>query len=176
MNTTKSIASSLKTGRKVKRGKRFITIPDSKEVRERKKPTVELIKSVNCIITDECFTGSELVITLDGLKTICEIHRLIKSGKSLKALSFNTEKNCTEYKNITNVFRKKNDSDLLEVKFSKKKTICTEDHLFLTPDGWKPAISLSKHASTKFCVPYTFVFTASNGLYSATGTCFNAAA
>ena len=35
---------------------------------------------------------------------------------------------------------------------------------------------LYKHASITFCAPIIFVFTASNGLYSATGTCFNAAA
>ena len=34
----------------------------------------------------------------------------------------------------------------------------------------------SKQASMTFCAPDTFVFTNSNGLYSATGTCFSAAA
>ena len=33
-----------------------------------------------------------------------------------------------------------------------------------------------RHASIKFWAPKTFVLIASNGLYSAVGTCFNAAA
>ena len=77
-------------------------------------------------------------------------------------------------------------SDLPTILFADTKSL--SEHNFVAPYKLIGAQALSVDKATifftllfiedkiKFCAPIIFVLTASNGLYSAAGTCFNAAA
>lgn len=96
------------------------------------------------IYLDECFPRCQKVITEDGTETIGNLYDYFKSGKEVPLVqSFNEETKTFEYKRIINVWEK-NNNNLLELSFGNFKTKCTENHLFLTENGWIKAKELTE--------------------------------
>jgi hypothetical protein len=88
------------------------------------------------IYLDECFPYDQLVETENGQLAIGEIYKNFKQNKKVPMIqSYNERLKSFEYKNITNVWEKKNNK-LLELQFQNLTTVCTENHLFLTLRGY----------------------------------------
>jgi len=102
-----------------------------------------LFNDIGLTVTDECFPYDTRIITYDGninighlyyMKTRCEKLPMVKT--------FNEITKQFEYKKIINVFRKQNDT-LVEIHCSKMKIKSTENHKYLTYNGWKEANELT---------------------------------
>jgi superfamily II DNA or RNA helicase/intein/homing endonuclease len=107
---------------------------------------IEKIKTwgLGLIVFDECFPYRENISTEDGPKEIGWLVKQWENNQVLpRVLSWNEKSKKFEYKKITYAWRKER-SDLVEVKYSKRKFRCTPNHKVLTQDGWKEAGSLCK--------------------------------
>lgn len=102
-----------------------------------------LFDDFGMVVVDECFPYDTRIITSDGninighlyyMKTRCEKLPMVKT--------FNETTKQFEYKKIINVFRKQNDN-LIEIDCSKMKIKSTENHKYLTYNGWKEAKELT---------------------------------
>ena len=102
-----------------------------------------LFDDFGLVIVDECFPYDTCIITSNGninighlyyMKTKCEKLPMVKT--------FNEITKQFEYKKIINVFRKQNDT-LIEIHCSKMNMKSTENHKYLTYNGWKEAKELS---------------------------------
>ena len=103
----------------------------------------EDFSSFGLTIYDECFPFSQYILTENGPIKIGTIYEKWKNKKILpKVKSYNEKTKKYEYKKITYAFRKEN-SKLLKISIGKKKIKCTENHKFLTLNGYKEAKSLT---------------------------------
>jgi superfamily II DNA or RNA helicase/intein/homing endonuclease len=90
-------------------------------------------------VLDECFPYNTSIITKDGKVSIGELYQMKKRLCELPLVkTFNEETQLFEYKRILNVFKKENNTRL-QLQCSKMKMISTENHRYLTTDGWKEA-------------------------------------
>jgi len=102
-----------------------------------------LFSEFSCVTVDECFPYETNIITSQGNIRIGRLYYLQQSGKPLPSVkTFNETTGSFEFKNIVNVFRKQNDT-LIEISCSKMKIRSTENHRYLTKNGWKEAIQLT---------------------------------
>jgi hypothetical protein len=106
--------------------------------------TLSETKSMNPIVLiDECFPYYQKVITEDGSIEIGKLYYNFQNNKHVpKIKSFNNITQEFEYKNITNVWEKYNEN-LLELNIGGYTTKCTENHLFLTENGYITAKNLT---------------------------------
>jgi len=102
-----------------------------------------LFDEFSLLTVDECFPYDTHIITSNGNINIGKLYYMKEKGEKLPMVkTFNEITKQFEYKNIKNVFRKQNDT-LLEIKCGKMKIRSTENHKYLTYNGWKEAKYLS---------------------------------
>jgi len=105
--------------------------------------TPEDFKSFGLTVYDECFPFSQYVLTETGPIKIGTLYEKWKNKRILpKVKSYNEKTKKYEYKKITYAFRKENPK-LLKISIGKKKIKCTENHKFLTSNGYKKANNLT---------------------------------
>jgi hypothetical protein len=103
----------------------------------------ELFNDFKAVIVDECFPYDTNIITLEGNINIGQLYYMKGRCENLPMVkTFNETTKQFEYKKIINVFRKQNDT-LIEINCSKMKIKSTENHKYLTYNGWKEAIDLN---------------------------------
>lgn len=137
-------------------GTQNVELLDAAKIRKTKKPkaisivTVQslgsLVKSgefkefaqhIDALYVDECFPGDTYVSTEDGPRSIANLVKLNKQGQAIpKVLCWNESLKIFEYKPVTHSWIR-NRSDLVEIKYSKRRFRCTPNHKLLTTEGWK---------------------------------------
>lgn len=108
---------------------------------------IEILKETQTmtpiILLDECFPYYQKIITENGPMNIGKLYHDFKNNNQVpKIKSFNNVTQEFEYKNITNVWEKNNEN-LIELNIGGYTTKCTENHLFLTENGYIPAKNLT---------------------------------
>lgn len=99
--------------------------------------------TADVMLYDECFPYDQNIITENGKMTIGKLHRLFLSKKDVpKVLTYNETTECFEYKNIINSWNRGKRS-LCTVICENRKIKCTDNHRFLTTDGWVEAKKLN---------------------------------
>lgn len=94
------------------------------------------------IIIDECLPYEQKILTENGMMSIGKMYYLFKNNKEIPLVkSWNEDKKIFEYKKVTHAWNKGKKS-IIELKFSNRKVQCTENHKFLTSEGYKPASML----------------------------------
>jgi len=102
-----------------------------------------LFVDFGCVIIDECFPYDTHIITSEGNINIGQLYYMKERGEHLPMVkTFNETTKEFEYKKIMNVFKKQNDT-LIEINCSKMKIKSTENHKYLTYNGWKEAKDLN---------------------------------
>jgi len=100
--------------------------------------------TADILFFDECFPYSQYIITENGKMSIGKIYNLYIKNKDLpKVLTFNEYTKSFEYKNIKNAWKKEK-RELVELSCGNRKIKCTENHRFLTLNGWKQVKDISK--------------------------------
>ena len=104
---------------------------------------LDAFNSFNFLLIDECFPGGTTIITEDGVLSIYTLYNLWKKNQKIpKILSFNLNKKIFEYKKLTHGWRKEK-SELIKIKCSKRIIRCTPNHKILTTKGYIPAEKLT---------------------------------
>jgi len=99
----------------------------------------ELFREFNTSVIDECFPYETNIITSHGSMNIGLLYYMKERGENLPMVkTFNEKKKIFELKKIVNVFRKKSDS-LIEIQCGKMTIRSTDNHKYLTHNGWKEA-------------------------------------
>jgi hypothetical protein len=99
----------------------------------------ELFRDFRITVCDECFPYETNIITSHGNMNIGTLYYMKERGEDLPMVkTFNEEKKIFELKKIVNVFKKCNDN-LIEIQCSKMKIRSTNNHKYLTHNGWKEA-------------------------------------
>jgi hypothetical protein len=99
----------------------------------------ELFRDFRITVCDECFPYETNIITSHDNMNIGTLYYMKERGEDLPMVkTFNEDKKIFELKKIVNVFRKKNDN-LIEIQCSKMKIRSTNNHKYLTYNGWKEA-------------------------------------
>jgi PhoH-like ATPase len=94
------------------------------------------------IIVDECFPYEQNIATETGKTRIGILYDMWKDGKELPLVkSFNTETNEFEFSKITHAWNR-GEKDLVKLTCGNREIKCTENHKFLTENGWKEASRL----------------------------------
>lgn len=94
------------------------------------------------VIYDECFIGTEKVMTEKGYIEIQELFSIWKNNQQIKILSYNVENQEFEYKNMTHSWKKKKKADkLLKIIYESysgenRTIISTKNHKYLTIEGY----------------------------------------
>lgn len=86
-----------------------------------------------------CFTGDTLVKVkhiFTNQETFKSLKELVTDYPLYKVLSYNEELNYFEYKTINRVWETKKVTQLTEVRMNTGTVYCTEDHKFLTDNGY----------------------------------------
>jgi superfamily II DNA or RNA helicase len=103
----------------------------------------ETFDSFGYVLVDECCAQKQLVDTEDGPKKIGDLYNLWKNNERLPlVMSYNEKLNAFEYKQITYAWEKEK-KELLKIKYGSGSIDCTDNHLILTPSGYKEAGKLS---------------------------------
>jgi hypothetical protein len=98
--------------------------------------------TIDVAFFDECFVGKQNVEVESGKMSLSKIYKMKSKNKDLpKVMSFNEKNENFEYKKILNVWKKEK-KELLEIKLGQNKIKCTQNHRFLTSEGWKAAKDL----------------------------------
>lgn len=109
-------------------------------------------RTADVIFFDECFPYKQRIITSKGSYSIGGLYDdFIKNKQLPSVLSFNEELEVFEYKDICNVFKREK-RKLIQIYCSGRKIRCTENHRFLTSNGWVEASNLTKGALIKGAV------------------------
>jgi len=99
----------------------------------------ETFDSFGYVISDECIKYNQLVVTEDGPKKIGHLYNLWKNNDKLPlVMSYNEKLDTFEYKQITYAWEKEK-KELLKIKYGSGSIDCTDNHLILTPSGYKEA-------------------------------------
>lgn len=94
------------------------------------------------ILIDECFPANQHIATENGKEKIGSLYKKFKNGEDLPLVkSYNRTSNKFEYKKVVNAWNR-GKKKLIEIKCANRKIKCTENHRFLTENGWKEASSL----------------------------------
>lgn len=94
------------------------------------------------IFVDECFPYDQCIATKNDKIKIGLIYKKFKNNEILPLVkSFDESTNKFEFSKITNVWDR-GVKQLIEIKTGKRKIKCTENHKFLTSDGWVKAKDL----------------------------------
>ena len=103
----------------------------------------EAFSSFGTTVVDECFIGSTLIYTTEGLQTIEYLYNSWKNNSKLPYIySYNKETGLFENKKLTYGWRK-TATKLLEITVSDITIICTNNHKILTNEGYIKAIDLN---------------------------------
>ena len=95
-------------------------------------------------VVDECFPFNTSIITENGYSLIGTLYEMWVKGKEIpKILSYNQLTKNFEYKSLTHAWRKER-TDLVEIKCSKKIMKCTPEHKILTSHGYMKAKDLTE--------------------------------
>jgi hypothetical protein len=98
--------------------------------------------TVDCMLYDECFPYEQNIQIKNGKISIGKLYDMYASGKELpEVLTFNEETENFEYKKILKAW-KREPRKLIEIHLEDRKIKCTENHRFLTMNGWKRADNL----------------------------------
>jgi len=107
-------------------------------------------------IYDECFPFNTSIITENGYSLIGTLYEMWVKGKEIpKILSYNQLTKNFEYKSLTHAWRKER-TDLVEIKCSKKIMKCTPEHKILTSSFVCTPISFTSNASSIFVLTSMF--------------------
>lgn len=100
--------------------------------------------TLDVMFFDECFPYEQCIEVEGGKKEkIGDLYNLFKSGGTLpKVKSYNEQRGIFEYKNILNAWERK-EKDIICVKVGDLNIKCTNNHPFLTTDGWRKAEDLA---------------------------------
>lgn len=99
-------------------------------------------RTADVLFFDECFPAKQKITTDCGKKTIGKLYNDYINNKQLPLIeSYNERIKEFELKKITNIW-KKGKRELLELNISGRKIQCTDNHLFLTENGWKEASNI----------------------------------
>lgn len=105
--------------------------------------------TADIIFFDECFPYQQRIVTSEGSKSIGRLYNdFCKNDNVPLVLSFNELSETFEYKEISNIL-KKDKQKLVQVSCNGRKIKCTENHKFLTSNGWLEASKLSKGSLIK---------------------------
>lgn len=98
--------------------------------------------SQDVILYDECFPHDQFVEVEGGKKRIGILYKMWAAGKELpRVKSYNEAEDRFEYKKITHAWER-GPRPLIQITCGNKEIRCTENHRFLTENGWKPAKDL----------------------------------
>lgn len=104
---------------------------------------------------DECFPYDQKIETMNGKIKIGRLCDLYTYGKELPYVkSYNEIKNIFEFKRVKRAWQK-GIKKLVKIITNNYEVKCTENHRFLTVDGWKEAKNLLKDDLIK-ASPYVF--------------------
>jgi len=96
------------------------------------------------ILLDECFPYEQNIETNSGKKRIGTLYDMWNNKKELPLVkSYNEHTNQFEYKKIINAWNR-GERDLLQITCGNRKIKCTENHKFLTENGWVEANKLQR--------------------------------
>lgn len=99
----------------------------------------EIFEDFNMTVIDECFPYKTSILTSIGNINIGFLYHMKQKGQNLPMVkTFNETKKIFEFKKIINVFRKQNDN-LIQLKCNNMKVKSTDNHRYLTQNGWKEA-------------------------------------
>lgn len=102
----------------------------------------ELFKDFKYVISDECFTYRQGIITENGIEKIGKIVEDFLNNKITPLVkSYNEKLNIFEYKKIINARKIKN-RETIKIIGNNENIICTPNQKFLTDNGWKYASKL----------------------------------
>lgn len=97
-----------------------------------------------CIIMDECFAGFETIVTDAGKKTFFTLEENQRLGKKNPLVkTFNEKTKQFEFKKIKSVWKTGN-KNIIKVLAGGRNINVTENHMFLTSEGWRKAKDLRK--------------------------------
>lgn len=101
-------------------------------------------RTVDVMFFDECFPYNQYIETEFGKKQIGTLYNLWKNNKNLPLVkSYNEITKKFEYKKILNACEK-GERNLIQITCGNREIRCTENHPFLTENGWKKAKELCK--------------------------------
>lgn len=98
---------------------------------------------VKGLVIDECFPSYTPIVTDKGVSRIIDIYKKFNDGDTVHVKSYNENTNKFEYKKVVGV-KNNGKKDTIKLKFYKLSLTCTENHKFLTLNGWKEANKLKK--------------------------------
>jgi len=98
----------------------------------------------DAILFDECLPYEQCIETEDGKMMIGVMCKKWKRGEALPLVkTFNESTEKFEYKRITNAWNR-GKRQLSQITCGNREVRCTDNHLFLTDNGWKPAGELAE--------------------------------
>ena len=117
-----------------------------------KKYEDDAFSSFGFAITDECFVGSTLIKTNNGLYKIEDLYNMWNNNEPLPLIySYNVNTQTIELKKMTYAWEKNNNC-LLELYINNIKIKCTSNHKFLTNKGYIIADNLSLNNIYTYCI------------------------
>jgi superfamily II DNA or RNA helicase len=103
-----------------------------------------LIQNAKMIVCDECFQYNTLVLMPDGKYE--KLGKLVRTQYEGDVMSWNIKKKIMEPQKVIGHIRKKPTAPMVMVKTGESGGVtCTNNHLFLTDNGWKMAKDLKRH-------------------------------
>ena len=122
---------------------RCITVDNSSGLFLVTKSFIPTHNTADVLFFDECLPASQVIATDTGRYSIGKLYNLFRNEKKLPlVLSFNEKEEIFEYKKIINAW-KRDKRNLVSVVCYGRKIKCTENHKFLTENGWVEAGNLS---------------------------------
>lgn len=103
---------------------------------------LNIFKDFGLVVIDECFAGSEYVMTNSGKITIESLYELWVDQKPLPLIqSYNEQSKKFEYKQMTYAWEKEV-TGIVRIQINNETIVCTPNHLFLTSEGYVEAKDL----------------------------------
>lgn len=100
-------------------------------------------KTVDAIFFDECFPYNQNIAIENGKIQIGEIYDLFIDGEELPLVkTYNENNRLFEYKKVVNAW-KRGEKEIVSLICGTREIKCTDNHRFLTINGWKRVYELS---------------------------------
>jgi len=97
----------------------------------------------NIVAMSACICADAKLLTNYGEKTIKEVTELVTSGHEIFVLGWDDNTNKPKFAKVTWAAKTRTNTNTVTIKLKNGKTIrCTEDHKFLTQNGWKTVAQL----------------------------------